>query len=471
MTGDPFGTVPVAALVVIALVGVLLAGVISALESSLARLSRAAVDDLVEEGRRHADEVHALVVHRSRTNLSLRGTRTFLQVVVAVSTTLALVHPDLPWWAIALIAVAVVGIVQFVAVSVIPLRLSTRNPEGVALSGARLATRLVRASHLADPLIRLVRSRLPQPTQTEAEARQEMADDLREMVDQVGETEGFEAEDREMLRSVFELGHTVVREVMVPRTDMVTVDAELSARKSLKLFVRSGFSRIPVIGDDVDDVRGVLYFKDVVQRLETRGGEPELVAEQMMRPAEFTIETKPADDLLRQMQEEHFHLALVVDEYGGISGLVTLEDIIEELVGEVTDEHDRNVVEPEEVSPGVWRVPSRFPLGELGELLGLELEDEDVDSVGGLLGKAIGRVPLPGACGDLLGVHMEAEGARGRRRQVGTVLCSRTPEPEETSPTTGDDRPGRDQPDQDRSVRDRAEPPATSTDAHGQEQR
>lgn len=481
MTGDPFGTVPVAALVVIAVLGVVLAGVVSALESSLARLSRAAVDDLVEEGRRHADEVHALVTHRSRTNLSLRGTRTFLQVVVAVSTTLALVHPDLPWWAIALIAVAVVGIVQFVAISVIPLRLSTRNPEGIALGGARLATRLVRASHLADPLIRLVRSRLPQPTQTEAEARQEMADDLREMVDQVGETEGFEDEDREMLRSVFELGHTVVREVMVPRTDMVTVDADLSARKSLRLFVRSGFSRIPVIGDDVDDVRGILYFKDVVQRLETRGNEPELVAEQMMRPAEFTIESKPADDLLRQMQEEHFHLALVVDEYGGISGLVTLEDIIEELVGEVTDEHDRNVVEPEEFSPGVWRVPSRFPLGELGELLGLELEDEDVDSVGGLLGKAIGRVPLPGARGDLLGVHMEAEGSRGRRRQVGTVLCSPSPEPAEASIAPGDDRAGvdhsgrdhhgQDRSGRDRSSRDRAEHSPTSTDAHGQEQR
>ncbi|WP_074015210.1 hemolysin family protein [Actinomyces polynesiensis] len=434
MTGDPFGTVPVAALVVIALVAVVLAGAVAAVESSLARLSHAAVEDLVEEDRHHSRELLALVDQRARANLSLRGTRTLLQVVVAVSTTLALVHPDLPWWAIALIAVAVVGIAQFLAVSVVALRLSTRDPEGIALWGARMATRLVRASHLSDPLIRLVRSRLPQPTQTEAEARQEMADDLREMVDQVGETEGFEDEDREMLRSVFELGHTMVREVMVPRTDMVTVDADLTARKALRLFVRSGFSRIPVIGDDVDDVRGILFFKDVVQRLETRGTEPELSAEQMMRPAEFTVETKPADDLLRQMQEEHFHMALVVDEYGGISGLVTLEDVIEELVGELTDEHDRNVVEPEEVSPGVWRVPSRFPLGELGELLGLEVDDEDVDSVGGLLGKAIGRVPLPGAQGDLLGVHMEAEGARGRRRQVGTVLCSRSPEPGASGP-------------------------------------
>jgi CBS domain containing-hemolysin-like protein len=221
---------------------------------------------------------------------------------------------------------------------------------------------------------------------------------------------------------------------------MVTVDAETSARDALGLFVRSGFSRIPVVGEDVDDVRGVLYFKDVVQRLETRGGDAAgLTAEQMMRPAEYTVEMKPADDLLRQMQSEHFHLALVVDEYGGISGLVTLEDLLEEVVGELTDEHDRNVVEPEEVSPGVWRVPARFPVDELGELLGLEVEDEDVDSVGGLLGKAIGKVPLPGSRGDLLGIHMVAEEGRGRRRQVGTILCSRATGEGGVAPATEDE--------------------------------
>lgn len=426
MSGSPFGTVPVAALVVIGLASLVVAGLLSAVETALSKLSRAAVEDLAQEGRRHADVLDRLLVHRSRANLALRGTRTFLQVVGAVAITLALSRPHLPWWAIGMVAVVVVGAVQLVVVAVIPLRVATRDPERVALWGARPAARLARVSHMGDPVMRVVRARLPQPTQTEAEARQEVANDLREMVDQVGETEGFEESDREMLRSVFELGHTLVREVMVPRTDMVTIDADVPAREALRLFVRSGFSRIPVVGDDVDDVRGVLYFKDVVQRLETHGTGTDLVAEQMMRPAEFTVEMKPADDLLRQMQAEHSHLALVVDEYGGISGLVTLEDLIEEVVGELTDEHDRHVVEPEQVAPGVWRVPSRFPVDELGELLGLEAEDEDVDSVGGLLGKAIGRVPLPGAQGDLLGIHMVAEEARGRRHQVGTVLCSRS---------------------------------------------
>lgn len=440
MTGGAFGSAPVAALIVIGVVALVMAGVVSAVETALQKLSRAAAEDLAEEGRRHAELLGELLAHRERTRMTLRGTRTFLQVVGAVAGTLALVGLPLEWWVIALIAVVVVGAVQFALVSVIPFRVSTRNPEGVALLGAGAAVRVVRATHVADPLVRAVRGWMPQPSQTEAEARQEMADDLREMVDQVGETEGFEEEDREMLRSVFELGHTLVREVMVPRTEMVTVDAETSARDALGLFVRSGFSRIPVVGEDVDDVRGVLYFKDVVQRLETRGGDAAgLTAEQMMRPAEYTVEMKPADDLLRQMQSEHFHLALVVDEYGGISGLVTLEDLLEEVVGELTDEHDRNVVEPEEVSPGVWRVPARFPVDELGELLGLEVEDEDVDSVGGLLGKAIGKVPLPGSRGDLLGIHMVAEEGRGRRRQVGTILCSRATSEDGAGPATEDE--------------------------------
>ena len=428
MSETTFGSVPVAALIVTGVLALVLAGIFSGIETSVQKLSRAAGEDLAEEGHRGADVLVGLLQHRTRTRITLRATRTLLQVIAAVAITLSLVPLPLGWWGIALIAIAVVGLTQFVAVSVIPFRVATRRPERVALVGARMTARLVRATRLADPVVSMVRGWMPQPTHTEAEARQEMADDLREMVDQVGETRGFEDEDREMLRSVFELGHTLVREVMVPRTEMVTINAQAPARKALRLFVRSGFSRVPVIGEDTDDVRGILYFKDVVQRLETRADQ-DLVAEQMMRPAEYTVEMKPADDLLRQMQAEHFHLAMVVDEYGGISGLVTLEDLLEEVVGEVTDEHDRRVVEPEQAGPGVWRVPSRFPIDELGELLGLDVEDEDVDSVGGLLGKAIGRVPLPGASGDLLGIHMVAEEARGRRRQVGTVLCSRSAPP------------------------------------------
>lgn len=420
--------IPVAGMSILATIALLSAMVFAASEFSIAKLTHAAVEDLIEDDKKNARALFKLVDQRRLVIFVLRGVRTFLQVVFAVSMATIALHFSHYWWLGGLVAIVIVTIVQFFANSIIATRWAQRNPTGIALFFTLLMSRLVAIAHFFSPAAQKVKAYLPQSERTEAEMRADMADELREMVDRVGETEGLEEEDREMLRSVFELGHTLVREVMVPRTEMLTIAFDIPARKALRLFVRSGFSRLPVIGEDTDDVRGILFFKDVVQRLENHDGEHELRADQMMRPAEFTIEMKPVDDLLRQMQSEHFHLAMVVDEYGGISGLVTLEDIIEEVVGELTDEHDRNTIEPEEISPGVWRVPSRFSISELGELWGLELEDEDVDSVGGLLAKAIGRVPLPGATGDMLGVHMVAEEARGRRRQVGTIVCSYVPE-------------------------------------------
>lgn len=431
-------SLPVAALISVAFLSLVVALVLAAVETALSRSSRASVQDLVDDDRKGSDQFLRIVEVRDRSNLVLRGLRTFTQAVLAVALTLVLVATSLPWWATGLIALVVVSILQFVSVSLIASRWGGRNPEGVGLACAPWIWRMVQLSHVFDPMIHALRGWFPQPSRTEAEARAEMAEDLREMVDQVGETDILEEEDREMLRSVFELGHTLVREVMVPRTDMVTVGHDLPARKALGLFIRSGYSRIPVIGDDVDDVRGILYFKDVVQRMNDRGADIDLVAEQMMRPAEFTVEMKAADDLLRLMQADHFHMAMVVDEYGGISGLVTLEDLIEEVVGELTDEHDRRTVEPVEIELGVWKVPSRHSIWEVGELLGIEVEDDDVDSIGGLLAKAIGKVPLPGAEGSLSGIHMVAQEASGRRRQVGTIICSLADDEDEKN-ARGDD--------------------------------
>ena len=429
---SPWGEgIPAGALLAIGVAAAAIASTLQALDVAFQRLSIATVEDLVEDEAHHAPLLSVLIEHRTRTTLVVRGFRTFWQVVFSVSLTLSLAGLGLSWWATGLLALSFITFLHFVFISLLPSRWGARKPERIALRGAPLATHLVNTTR-----VRMLRGKLPQATQTEAEARAAMANDLREMVDQVGETEGFEAEDRQMLRSVLDLGHTLVREVMVPRTEMVTAPASLPARKALRLFVRSGFSRIPVEGDDVDDIRGILYFKDVVQRLETYGADLDQNAEQMMRPVEFTVEMKPADDLLRLMQAEHFHMAIVIDEYGGVAGLVTLEDLIEEVVGELTDEHDRVILEPEDLGDGLWRVPTRFPISELGELLGMELEDEDVDSVGGLLAKAIGRVPLPGAIGTIGGVKLKAEEARGRRRQVGTILAERS-ESDNEDPGTG----------------------------------
>lgn len=439
MNTDAFDAIPAPAILALAALALVCSALLYAFEASLQQLSVAAAEDLAEDGRPHAHALKTLLERRVRTAFLMRAMRTFCQVVVAVCVTLAIAAAALPWWATGLIALLAVSVVQFVFVSVIPSRAAARSPERIALRGTPFAAWVLGASRVLDPFIRRLRGRLPAAEHTQAQTRAEIANDLREMVDEVGETEGFAEEDKEMLRSVLDLGHTRVREVMVPRTEMVTVAADVPARKALRLFVRSGFSRIPVEGDDVDDIRGVLYFKDVVRRLETYGPDLDQVAEQMMRPAVFTVEMKPADDLLRQMRDEHFHQAIVVDEYGGVSGLVTLEDLIEEVVGDLTDEHDRVVMEAEDCGDGSWRVPARYPLSELGELLDMELADDDVDSVGGFLAKALGRVPLPGAVGVLGGVRMEAEDARGRRRQVGTILCSRATDDNGDSTTTSED--------------------------------
>ena len=428
--------VPSVALLILAVIALASASFAQSVEQAIQRLTLAGVEDLIEEERRHARVLYCLVDRRRRTLLSLRAFRTFWQVVYAAMGTIVLVGTNLPWWAVALIAVSVIAVIQLVFVSFLPAQWGARNPEGIALVGTRLADRLARLSHVADPLLTRVRSSRPAPEPTEAQARAELISDLREIVDEVGEPESFEEEDRDMVRSVLDLGHTLVREVMVPRTDMVTIDADTPAPSALRLFVRSGFSRVPVVGDDVDDIRGILFFKDLVSRWEATGGQLDMRAEQMMRPAEYAVEMKPADDMLRQMQAERFHMAIVIDEYGGVAGLVTLEDLIEEVVGELTDEHDRVILEPEDLGDGLWRVPTRFPISELGELLGMELEDEDVDSVGGLLAKAIGRVPLPGAIGTIGGVKLKAEEARGRRRQVGTILAERS-EGDNEDPGTG----------------------------------
>ena len=322
------GAVPDLPLAVLAAFALVVACLAQSVEQGVSRLSAAAVEDLAEQGRARAGVLAGLVAHRRRTLLVLRSARTLWQVVFAVSVTLILVDKGIAWWAVALIAVASVSALQFLFVSLVPSQWAARRPEGIALAGAPTTARLVRLSRLVDPLLGRVRASRPAPEPTEAQARAELVSDLREIVDEVGEPESIEEEDREMVRSVLDLGQTLVREVMVPRTDMVTADADLGARKALRLFVRSGFSRLPVVGDDVDDVRGVLYFKDVVARLEAHGPDLDLTAEQMMRPAEFTVEMKPADDLLRQMQAEHSHMAIVIDEYGGVAGLVTLEDII-----------------------------------------------------------------------------------------------------------------------------------------------
>jgi CBS domain containing-hemolysin-like protein len=262
--------------------------------------------------------------------------------------------------------------------------------------------------------------------------------ELREVVDLAQQRGVVAADERRMIQSVFELGDTAAREVMVPRTEMIWIENDESADHAISLAVRSGHSRIPVIGENVDDVVGVVYLKDVVQQkyYSITGGRDATVA-QVMRPAVFVPDSKPLDALLREMQRDRNHMALLVDEYGAIAGLVTIEDVLEEIVGEIADEYDAAEVAPvEDLGDNRFRVSARLPIEDVGELYGVEFdEDLDVDTVGGLLALELGRVPLPGAEVVSHGLRLHAEGGpdpRGRVR-IGTVLLSRAGDDAERS--------------------------------------
>ena len=421
--------IPTAALIACAVIVLALGALLSAGESALLRFTRAAADDLIEEGRRGAARVRRLAEHRTRVLGALSVARVAVDMLAAVLITLAASGLVRAWWQVLALALLANIILLGVVVGFSPRTYGRRNPAGTLLALGGLLTWV---DVLAAPQRRLVsRTRRLESAPTDAETREAVNEDLREMIDEIGETDTIEDEDREMMRSVVELGQTLVREVMVPRTDMVTIDAHKPASAAMRLFIRSGYSRVPVIGEDADDVRGILYLKDVLRRLAAHPEHEALAVAGFARDAEYVPETKPADDLLREMQTGRFHMALAVDEYGGTAGLVTMEDLLEEVVGELTDEHDPELPEVVEVAPGTYRVPARLALDELGELFDLEIDDDDVDTVGGLLTKAIGRVPLPGAAGDTQGVHLQAEEATGRRRQVSTILASRTSAPEE----------------------------------------
>ncbi|HZL81129.1 MAG TPA: hemolysin family protein, partial [Demequina sp.] len=241
--------------------------------------------------------------------------------------------------------------------------------------------------------------------------------------------DALEDEDAELLRGVVNLGDTLAREVMVPRTDMVTIASGTPLRKAMLLFMRSGFSRVPVIGDGTDDVRGLLYLKDVVRATWDHQDALETDVDDLMREPVFLPESVPADDLLRRMQDEVFHMAIVIDEFGGVAGLVTIEDALEEIVGELTDEHDRAEPQVVDLGGGRFRVPARLAIDELGELFDIEVEDDDVDTAAGLLTKALGKVPIPGSTAAAHGLTLTAERAEGRRRRLTWLLAERTPVP------------------------------------------
>ncbi|WP_019633928.1 hemolysin family protein [Actinomadura atramentaria] len=422
-------------LVVLAVVLVGLAGLLASAETALIRVSRVAVADLVREGRRGADRLATVVADPAPyLNMIL-----LLRIGCEVVATVAVADLCIEWldetWRAYVVAAAIMVVVSYVAVGVGPRTLGIQYASRVALVGAAVIHPVSRVFGPVPRLLILLGNALTPgrgfregPFATEAE--------LRDLVDLAEQRSLIEPDERQMIHSVFELGDTLVREVMVPRTDIVFIERGKTLKQVLSLALRSGFSRIPVVGDNEDDVVGIAYLKDVVRRTqENRDGESVERVESVMRPATFVPDSKPIDELLREMQAEQIHLAVVIDEYGGTAGLVTIEDILEEIVGEITDEYDVETPRVEELPDGAARVTARLPVEDLAELFDVEIDAEEVETVGGLLARALGRVPIEGATATVAGLSLRAESLAGRRNRIGTVLVRRVaPPPDAAGP-------------------------------------
>lgn len=395
-------------------------GIILTGQNAIESLSRVDID-VIDCDKNKKEKMYWFYDNVLLSTLSLKVF--FVQIFtlsIILLTTFFFVNIDMTGFA-TIISLVVCLLLATILIAWMPLAIGKTNPIKVVSSLCGLLFFVIKINKFL--VERFVARK--QNSATEVDLKANLVRDLKEVVDGADGVENIEEEDREIIESVFELGDTIVREVMVPRIDMITVSPEESIRRTLALFVKSGYSRIPVVGSDIDDIYGVVYLKDILRKLHYNPNCKEENVREVMRQAHFVPETIKTDNLLRRMQQELFHIAIVVDEYGGTSGLVTIEDLLEVLVGDLVDEHDKAIIEPEEISKGMWKVPARFPINELDEILDIEIEDDDVDTIAGLLAKAIGKVPLPGARGSIYGLNMVAQDAVGRRKQVGSIVISK----------------------------------------------
>jgi CBS domain containing-hemolysin-like protein len=409
----------------VAVLFTILAGIFACLEVALSRVSRVRVEELVRDERAGAKRLQQVMADPPRSLNLLLLLRLICELSAAGIVVTYFVH-RLDGSLAVVVGVAVMTVVSYVFVGVAPRTIGRQHADAVALRGAGVARALTRIFGPLPTLLILIGNALTPgkgfqqgPFASEAE--------LRDLVDVAQERGVVERAERDMINSVFELGDTIVREVMVPRTDIVTIERGKTVKQALNLLLRSGFSRVPVVGDNNDDVLGVAYLKDLVRKERSEGG-GSIKVEDVMRDPVFVPESKPVDELLRDMQAELGHIAIVVDEYGGTAGLVTMEDVLEEIVGEITDEYDREAPPVEKVDAGTNRVTARLPVEDLEELYDVELPHDDVETVGGLLAMALGRVPIPGATAQIGGLTLVAESSKGRRNRIGTVLVRRTPD-------------------------------------------
>ena len=414
---------PYAIAAIILLLG--FAGFLAATESALTSISRVLIEEL--ESKHGGELLRKFTLQPAKyLNVILLVRKTCeLTATVLLASILLRNYPSAQAMAL---TVLIMVIVSYVVVGVGPRTLGRQHPHTWARAGIGVAFFLAFILGPVTKLLIAIGNAITPgvgfrtgPFTNEAE--------LRDLVDQAHERGLVESDEHEMIHSVFELGDTLVRELMVPRTEMVWIEKDKTLRQALSLALRSGFSRVPVVGDSIDRIIGIAYVKDLARRtLDHHEAETTERVEQHMRPATFVPESKIAADLLKEMQRDQIHLAIVVDEYGGTAGIITIEDILEEIVGEIADEFDDGVEAFTWISDGKARAKATLHIEDLADELGIEIskEDfEDVDTIGGLMAQKLGRVPIAGSTITVGQYLITSERPVGRRRRISSVLIEK----------------------------------------------
>jgi magnesium and cobalt exporter, CNNM family len=401
------------------------AAFLAAAETGLTRISRARAMHLHEEQRRGSGQLLALVENPARfLNLVLLLVLVvqFFATALFTSVMNSVVGGGLG----VVIAATVMTVVTFIGAEVAPKTYAVQHTDRAALLVAPFVyflTRLPGLGQLTRLLIAI--GNVVTPGKGLKSGPFVSEDEIKAMVDEAERDDVIEEEEREMIHSVFEFGDTILREVMVPRPDMVAVPLETPLEQVLELILRSGFSRIPVYDGTIDEVVGLAYAKDVLRRL--HDGQADKPLADILRQAPFMPESMRAAECLREMRKLKSHMVIVIDEYGGTAGLVTLEDLLEEIVGEIADEYDREEPNVEPLPDGDYRVNARLGIDEVNELLDVELPATEWDSIGGLLFNLVGGVPREGQEVEFQGLRLRAERVQGRR--IGRVRIHRLPPP------------------------------------------
>lgn len=419
-----------------------LAGLFAAIDSALSTVSVARVEEMAKESRYGARRLTLMLDNRARyINVAVLLHSLCLVASAVLFSVVFIGLIDSNGWALTA-AITLTTVAAYVVAGVGPRTLGRQHAYSLAL-GASTPMRAagIVLGPVATLLVGVGNAVTPGGGFRNGPFASEI--ELLEMVDMARERGVVADDESRMIQSVVELGDTTAREVMTPRPEMVWIESDKTVGQACRLAVKSGFSRIPVVGEDADDVVGVVYLRDLVARLEDPDGRAAPVAD-VMRQAVFAPDAKGIDALLAEMQRDHNHLAILVDEYGGVAGLVSIEDILEEIVGEIVDEYDTTEVPPvDDLGDGHYRLSARLGLDELAELYDIEFPDEvseEVETVGGLLALELGRVPLPGARVSTAGLDLRAEGGHDRRGRVKVVtVVAHRAAPEEKDTAQDDD--------------------------------